>query len=328
MQTLYKFKGTIDNISDLDSIVDRKVGDVYRCKEDQNNYIWNGQNWINIGKDTDINIVMEEIEQTNQNLDTFKQEVFGLIYPIGSIYMSVNNTNPTSLFGGIWVSWGSGRVPVGVNEDDSDFATVEKTGGEKKHTLVLAEIPSHNHTFTGVKHTHRFSATSGNQSAGHTHTIPAHAHGLNNHTHSYAKPNANTGGTAITIAQMPSHTHKTVNPGGTEKTFASMANGGSHELNQGGGSKTYEYMAIQATGGGQSHNHSISTTSTNTGGNTGNTANSAQLTSGGASASHTHSVSGTTGEATQGGTVGNSGSGSAHNNLQPYITCYMWKRTA
>ena len=30
--------------------------------------------------------------------------------------------------GGTWVSWGSGRVPVGVNTNDSDFKTVERTG--------------------------------------------------------------------------------------------------------------------------------------------------------------------------------------------------------
>lgn len=57
-----------------------------------------------------------------------------LVYPVGSIYMSVNSTNPASLFGGSWDAWGSGRVPVGVNTGDSDFSTVEKTGGSKTNT--------------------------------------------------------------------------------------------------------------------------------------------------------------------------------------------------
>lgn len=59
------------------------------------------------------------------------------IYPIGSIYMSVNAINPEILFGGTWVAWGTGRVPVGVDTSQTEFATVEKTGGSKymqKHT--------------------------------------------------------------------------------------------------------------------------------------------------------------------------------------------------
>lgn len=51
---------------------------------------------------------------------------FSAIYPVGSIYMSVNNTSPASLFGGTWQSWGSGRVPISVNTSDSEFSTVEK----------------------------------------------------------------------------------------------------------------------------------------------------------------------------------------------------------
>ena len=67
-------------------------------------------------------------------------------YPVGSIYMSVNNTNPSTLFGGTWEAWGKGRVPVSVNTGDSDFNSVEKTGGEKTHILTLSEMPRHFHT--------------------------------------------------------------------------------------------------------------------------------------------------------------------------------------
>lgn len=67
------------------------------------------------------------------------------IFPVGSIYLSVTDTNPSTYFGGTWESWGSGRVPVSVDASDTDFDTVEKTGGAKTHTLTVAEMPSHNH---------------------------------------------------------------------------------------------------------------------------------------------------------------------------------------
>ena len=67
-------------------------------------------------------------------------------YPVGSIYFSVDSANPSTKFGGTWVAWGSGRVPVGVNETDSDFNAVEKTGGEKTHVLTLSEMARHFHT--------------------------------------------------------------------------------------------------------------------------------------------------------------------------------------
>jgi hypothetical protein len=68
------------------------------------------------------------------------------IYPVGSIYISTSNTNPAGLFGfGTWEIFGNGRVLVGVNESETEFNTVMKTGGEKTHALTIAEMPSHNH---------------------------------------------------------------------------------------------------------------------------------------------------------------------------------------
>ena len=64
------------------------------------------------------------------------------VYPVGSIYMSVNNMNPTALFGGTWEAWGAGRMPVGVDAAQSEFDTVEKTGGAKTVTLTGNQIPS------------------------------------------------------------------------------------------------------------------------------------------------------------------------------------------
>lgn len=72
-------------------------------------------------------------------------QIFDLIYPVGSIYMSVNSTNPSSYFGGTWSVIAQGRTLVGVNTSDTDFASAGKTGGEKKHTLTIEEMPNHAH---------------------------------------------------------------------------------------------------------------------------------------------------------------------------------------
>lgn len=79
-------------------------------------------------------------------VSNFKTALVDLIYPVGSIHLSVNSANPSTYFGGTWVSWGAGRVPVGVKTSDSSFSTVEKTGGEKTHTLTIDEMPAHAHS--------------------------------------------------------------------------------------------------------------------------------------------------------------------------------------
>lgn len=74
-------------------------------------------------------------------------------YPIGAIYLSVDSTNPSKLFGGTWQQIAQGRTLVGVDTSQTEFNTVKKTGGEKKHTLTIDEMPSHKHPFRAVRDT-------------------------------------------------------------------------------------------------------------------------------------------------------------------------------
>jgi hypothetical protein len=66
-------------------------------------------------------------------------------HPVGSVFIHTVNTNPSTFIGGTWIAWGSGRVPVGVDTGQTEFDTVEETGGAKTHTLTIAQTPSHSH---------------------------------------------------------------------------------------------------------------------------------------------------------------------------------------
>lgn len=67
------------------------------------------------------------------------------VYPVGSIYMSVNNTSPATLFGGTWEQL-QDRFLLGAGT----IYTAGNTGGEATHTLTTNEMPSHFHN-TAVK---------------------------------------------------------------------------------------------------------------------------------------------------------------------------------
>ena len=79
-----------------------------------------------------------------------------MMHPVGSIYMSVNATNPGNIFGGTWQAWGSGRVPVGIDTGDTSFNAVEKTGGEKTHKLTANESGTTAHVHGGYLATDHF----------------------------------------------------------------------------------------------------------------------------------------------------------------------------
>tara|TARA_B110000967_G_scaffold93679_1_gene96301 strand:- start:10917 stop:11600 length:684 start_codon:yes stop_codon:yes gene_type:complete len=73
-----------------------------------------------------------------------------LVYPVGSIYESIVSTSPATLFGGSWLSFGAGRVLVGIDSSQSEFNSVAETGGSKTHTLTTNELPSHSHTVAAM----------------------------------------------------------------------------------------------------------------------------------------------------------------------------------
>ena len=67
-------------------------------------------------------------------------------YPVGTYYeTSDSDFNPNTAWGGIWVEDTKGKMLVAIDRDVVDFNTVNKTGGEKEHTLSINEMPSHQH---------------------------------------------------------------------------------------------------------------------------------------------------------------------------------------
>ena len=66
-------------------------------------------------------------------------------YPVGSVFIAVVSTNPSSLLGfGTWAAFGTGRMLIGIDSSDSDFNAVEETGGAKTHTIAQTNLPDVN----------------------------------------------------------------------------------------------------------------------------------------------------------------------------------------
>lgn len=197
-----------------------------------------GGKGVAVGKVSEVDNAFEVAEDWDVRvygklLKDYIQSFIKTMYPVGSIYMSVSATNPSTYFGGTWVAWGAGRVPVGINTADSNFNTVEKTGGAATVALTAAQMPAHTHGVGTLKEA----------SAG------AHTHNLKNQKAAWGVDGA---GNRVMVDATSGYTAL------TNKATASAG-------------------------------------------------------------AHTHTLSGAT---------ASTGSGSAHSNLQPYIVCYMWKRTA
>lgn len=174
------------------------------------------------------------------------------VYPVGSIYMSVNPTNPNSLFGGTWEALDQGRVLIGAGAAHP----AGETGGEETHVLTPDEMPEHTHSgSTSIEGSHDHSRGSMN-----------------------IKGEIWSSGNFEIIGGIDSRS-------------------GAFSLSRGSG---------QAIGRESNINCVKRLTFTGSDGWSGYTSSSG---------SHSHSVS-----------LNNTGGGVAHNNMQPYLSVYMWKR--
>ena len=268
----------------------------------------------------------QQVAELNSQVDSLESNKLGTLgalnklYPVGSIYMSTTLKTASEVSnafgGGTWVAYGTDRVLR------SSTGTSEQTGGSETHSLTTSQMPAHTHTLNS--HTHSFTpagtnsyttkdVNTGNQSANHTHSVPAMNGTL-------------TQGTTAATGGNHQHYFTTVLrkvSSGAEYTggFSSCGLWGEFPLKYGG------WYGTSGTG---AHTHTV-------------TINAA--TTGGSSANHTHAIAkgnlstaigtisfaGTANKATDGSSAantGSTGSGTAFSILDPYITVYMYKRTA
>lgn len=94
---------------------------------------------IRLTKGVDYGDTLPETLMEGQlSFQTASNLVLDLVYPVGSIYMSVNATSPSTLFGGTWE-----RLKDRFLLAAGDTYSAGATGGEATHTLTVKEMPSH-----------------------------------------------------------------------------------------------------------------------------------------------------------------------------------------
>lgn len=88
---------------------------------------------------------VEEISNNIKYIDKKISDLLNMFYPVGSVYETMDSSfDPNKKWGGTWVRI-KGRVLVGVDENDAYFDVPEKTGGYKKPSIKVENLPSHSH---------------------------------------------------------------------------------------------------------------------------------------------------------------------------------------
>ena len=125
-----------------------------------------GGKGVAIGKVSEIDHCFEvsekwDVKVYGKLLKDYIQEFSKTVYPVGSIYMSVNGTNPATFFGGTWVQL-KDRFLLGAGDSYGNGSM----GGSATVALQISQIPAHSHAAT-------FSNGKTSSSGAHKHTLGA-----------------------------------------------------------------------------------------------------------------------------------------------------------
>ena len=261
-------------------------------------------------------------------LNKIKAEAVLAAHPVGSLYWTSKNENPAVTFGGGTWKQITDKFVLAAGSTYK----AESTGGASTVKLTVANLPSHNHsytpsgtvksTFTGTSHSHTFTPSGTIKS---TFTGTSHSHTFTpsgtikstftgiSHSHTFTPSGTIMKETATgSIVGDGGHSHSITDPGHKHKIpgyWSDFAGGDYNVLHEGGiGSLTTNEVktGISIDYGGR-HSHSFkgnSHTHTFTG-----TEQTVSATQGGTVASTFTGKAGTTGSTTQAGTVSSSFTG-------------------
>lgn len=249
-------------------------------------------NKVNIAQNaTDIATLFTGLNTKNtSDTNSVFYKLMKLIYPVGSLYWSANNTNPSTLFGGTWVQI-KDRFVLACGDT---YKTVGATGGASSVTLSVSNMPNHTHSFTpsGTVSSHSHPINSGNTSSAGTKTTAGIRH------------SGSTGG-------MSKNSTGSINFSLSNSTSASQGISVQGNMSSSGdlNSGMFEYY---------SHTHSISKITLDVSHT--HTLPSSYIY--GSTDNATPTFSGIA------GTTGSNGSGTAFSILPPYVVKYCFERTA
>lgn len=276
-----------------------------------------------------------DIQKSNSDSETITHaldNILNKVYPIGSLYWSSQSTDPSILFGGTWTQikdcfvWAKG---------DND--TVNATGGAKTVTLAVANLPSHNHsftpsgsisittnpTFTGTEHSHTYTPQG---------TVSSHSHTINSGNTSSSgtvttagiRHSGSTGGmSGNSEGKLPTYNHSSNNSDHgnlslLQNQYSSGSYGGIYTMN----TDFKGAMKIDV-----SHTHTLPTSyiygkTDNTQPTFTGTQATLKATAGGSISGGAYKFTGTAGN------TGSKGNGDAVDKMPPYVVKYCWERTA